>query len=147
MSRSINQVTLLGNVGSDPKFSTTEGGLNVATFSLATTGDSYKRQDGTEVKGQTQWHRIVVWRNLAKVIRDYVKSGTQMLVNGSIRYRQYDVDGATRYVTEIHATDFVLLGKKESHFQEEKSAEPKSETAVSRDAEEAKIKNEEDLPF
>lgn len=65
MSKSINQVFLAGNAGKDPDVKTFDGGVKVASFSLATSTGGYKKQDGTDVPEKTQWHNVVAWRGLA----------------------------------------------------------------------------------
>ena len=106
-SRSLNKVTLIGNVGQDPDIRTTTGGGRVANFSLATSrvwnGPSGDRQEKTE------WHKCVVWNtkvtSLADVVEKYVHKGTQLYVEGRIEYRTYqDKENQTRYVTEINVT-------------------------------------------
>ena len=115
MSKSLNQVFLLGNVGKDPEVRSLEGGLKVATFSLATSTGGYKKQDGTEVPEKTQWHSIVCWRGLADIAERFIKKGDRLTVVGTIQYRQYEGnDGVKRYATDILALDLILGGKSET---------------------------------
>lgn len=115
MSKSINQLILFGNVGKDPEIRVLEGGVKVATFSLATSTGGYKKNDGTDVPEKTQWHNVVAWRSLADIAERYVKKGDRLLVQGSISYRDYeDKDGVKRYTTDILAYDITLTGKPES---------------------------------
>ncbi len=113
MSRSLNKVTLIGNVGADPEVRSTSGGNRVATFSLATsrtwTGPSGDRQEKTE------WHRCVVWNaknsSLADIVERYVKKGDKLFVEGRIEYRQWqDKENQTRYSTEINVRELIMLG-------------------------------------
>jgi single-strand DNA-binding protein len=114
MSRSLNRVTLIGNVGADPEIKTTSGGGRVAEIRMATsrqwTGQSGDRQEKTE------WHRIIAWDNargakLATLAEQYVKKGDKLYVEGRIEYRQWqDKDNQTRYTTEIVASEIILLG-------------------------------------
>jgi single-strand DNA-binding protein len=114
VSRSLNRVTLIGNVGQDPEIRATAGGNRVAQFSLATTrqwtGQSGDKQEKTE------WHRIVAWDSargakLANIIEQYVKKGDKLYIEGRIEYRQWqDKDNQTRYSTEINANEIILLG-------------------------------------
>lgn len=115
MSRSLNKVTLIGNLGADPEIRTTPNGSKVAQFSLAT-GRQWTTASG-EKQEKTEWHKCVAWnakgRNtgLADVIERYVKKGDKLYVEGEIQYRQYeDKDKQTRYVTEINVRDILLLG-------------------------------------
>jgi single-strand DNA-binding protein len=113
VSRSLNKVTLIGNVGADPEVRSTSGGNRVATFSLATsrtwTGPAGDRQEKTE------WHRCVVWNaknsSLADIVERYVKKGDKLFVEGRIEYRQWqDKDNQTRYSTEINVRELIMLG-------------------------------------
>jgi single-strand DNA-binding protein len=115
VSRSLNKVTLIGNLGADPEIRTTPNGSKVAQFSLAT-GRQWTSASG-EKQEKTEWHKCVAWnakgRNtgLADVIERYVKKGDKLFVEGEIQYRQYeDKDKQTRYVTEINVREILLLG-------------------------------------
>ena len=112
MSRSLNKVTLIGNLGNDPEVRSTSGGNRVATFSLATSrswnGPTGDRQEKTE------WHRCVVWNTktsqLADIVEKYVKKGDKLYVEGRIEYRQWqDKEGQTRYSTEINVRELIML--------------------------------------
>ena len=113
MSKSVNQVTLIGNIGKDPEIRTLENGVKVATFSLATSTGGFKKQDGTDVPEKTSWHNVVCWRGLADLAEKFVKKGDKLTVFGSISYREYEKDGVKRYATDIIAYDVVLMGKSE----------------------------------
>lgn len=113
MSKSVNQVTLIGNIGKDPEIRTLDNGVKVATFSLATSTGGFKKQDGTDVPEKTSWHNIVCWRGLADLAEKFVKKGDKLTVFGSISYREYEKDGVKRYATDIIAYDIVLMGKSE----------------------------------
>jgi single-strand DNA-binding protein len=113
MAKSMNKVTLLGNLGSDPEISTLPSGTMLAKCSLATT-DRYQDKASGEWKEQTEWHRLVFWDGLAKTAGDYLKKGSQVLVEGKIKYGQYSGnDGITRYTTDIQVRDLYMLGKRE----------------------------------
>lgn len=111
---SINKVTLLGNLGRDPETKTFENGGTVCTFSLATTESYFDREKNQRVDLPTEWHNIRIGRaGLAKVAQQYLRKGSQVYVEGSIRSREYqDKDGITRRFYEINVTDMVLLGSK-----------------------------------
>jgi single-strand DNA-binding protein len=114
MARSLNKVTLIGNVGSDPEIRAVGSGSRVASFSLAT---GYRKKDGTDV---TQWHRIVIWERANagggdpfNVVERFVKKGSKLYVEGEIEYRTYeDKDGVTKYITEIRLRELLLLDGK-----------------------------------
>lgn len=113
MARSLNKVTLIGNVGSEPEVRTVTGGGKVAQFSLATSRN-WNDQSGAKQE-KTEWHRCVVWNTrfstLADVAEKYVRKGEKLYVEGEIEYRQWqDKDGQTRYTTEIKVRELILLG-------------------------------------
>ena len=111
MSNSLNQAILIGHVGKDPDVRTLDGGIKVATFSLATSTGGYKKQDGTDVPERTQWHNIVCWRSLADLCEKFVHKGDRLTILGTIGYREYEKDGQKRYTTDIIAYDLLLSGK------------------------------------
>ena len=114
MSRSLNKVTLIGNLGNDPEIRTTSNGSKVANFSLATTRQ-WNSASG-EKQEKTEWHKCVVWNaqrgsGLVDVVEKYVRKGEKLYVEGRIEYRQFqDKEGQTRYVTEINVRELMLLG-------------------------------------
>ena len=96
----INKVILLGRVGSDPEVKVSTREEKFAGFSLATS-ERFKNKSG-EWQEKTQWHRVVCWDpNIAKTIETYVKKGTTLYIEGQIETRQYDLNGETKYTTEI----------------------------------------------
>lgn len=117
MSRSLNKVTLIGNLGNDPEVRTTTGGSKVANFSLATTRQ-WNSASG-EKQEKTEWHKCIAWNQgtrgtgLADIIERYVKKGDKLYVEGRLEYRQYqDKENQTKYVTEINVREILLLGGK-----------------------------------
>lgn len=114
MSKSLNQAILIGHVGKDPDVRTLDGGIKVATFSLATSTGGYKKQDGTDVPEKTQWHNIVCWRGLADVCEKFVRKGDRLTILGTISYREYEKDGQKRYDTDIIAYDLLLSGRSDN---------------------------------
>jgi single-strand DNA-binding protein len=113
VSRSLNKVMLIGNLGNDPEIRSTTGGNRVASFSLATSR-SWSGANG-ERQEKTEWHKCIAWNargtGLVDVIEKYVKKGDRLYVEGRIEYRQWqDKEGQTRYTTEINVRDMVMLG-------------------------------------
>ncbi len=115
MSRSLNKVTLIGNLGNDPEIRTTSNGSKVANFSLATSRQ-WSSPAG-EKQEKTEWHKCTAWNTggkgtgLADIIERYVKKGDKLYVEGSIEYRQYeDKEKQIKYVTEIKVREILLLG-------------------------------------
>lgn len=119
MSKSVNQCLIIGNVGKDPETRVLDNGIRVSTFSVATSTGGYKKQDGTEVPEKTSWHSIVCWRNLAEIAEKFIHKGDKVTIFGTISYREYEKDGAKRYMTDIVAHDIVLGGRPESCGQHE----------------------------
>ena len=96
----------------DPEVRTLEGGAKVARLRMATTERIYNRQT-QETKEHTEWHTVTLWRGLADVADRYVRKGSQVYVEGSIRTREWvDKENNKRYATEIQATDMRLLGRR-----------------------------------
>lgn len=109
MAKSVNKVILLGNVGKDPEIRATPGGTMVATFSLATT-DRTKDQSGNWTD-RTEWHSLVAFQRTAEIIRDYVKKGSKLYIEGKIQTRSWEDknSGEKKYRTEIIVNDLSLL--------------------------------------
>lgn len=110
MSKSLNEVTLVGNVGKDPEVRNLLGGAVTASLTLATSTGGYQK-GGKDIPEKTQWHNIVLWGNLAALSEKYIKKGSRLLVKGRIEYRDYEKDGQKRYITEIIANDIMLLSQ------------------------------------
>jgi single-strand DNA-binding protein len=110
MAKGVNKVILLGNVGKDPEIRSTAGGMTVASFSLAT-ADRAKDQTGNWVD-KTEWHNLVAFNRTAEIVRDYVKKGTQLFIEGKIQTRSWDdkESGQKKYRTEILVNEMSLLG-------------------------------------
>jgi single-strand DNA-binding protein len=140
---SLNKVMLIGNVGKDPEVRHLESGVPVVTIPIATT-ERYKDKNG-EVKEQTEWHNVVLWRALAEFTEKYIHKGKQVYVEGKLRSRSWeDQNGQKRYTTEIVADVVRLLGKRSDSEQQATS----EKTAVSTAAEPVIEQQEgDDLPF
>jgi len=115
MSKSVNKTILLGNVGKDPEIKSTNGGTLVANFTLAT-ADRYKDKQG-EWQEQTEWHNLVAYARGAEIVRDYVRKGSKLYVEGKIKTRSWeDKDtGKKVYRTEIVVGDISLLSSSDSN--------------------------------
>lgn len=109
MSRSLNKVMLIGNVGSEPEVRTTPSGLKVAKVSLATNRKFSDRSGQQQEK--TEWHRLTFWDKLAELVEQYVHKGDRLYVDGRLEYSQTEDDkGNVRYWTDIVVQDMVMLG-------------------------------------
>ena len=109
MAKSVNKAILLGNVGKDPEIRSTPGGTMVANFTLATS-DRQKDPQGNW-QDRTEWHSLVAFGRTAEIIRDYVKKGSKLFIEGKIQTRSWDdkESGQKRYRTEIVVNDLSLL--------------------------------------
>lgn len=104
MAQSVNKILLVGNIGKDAEVRQTTQGVPYAHFTLATSTGGYKRQDGTEVPKQTEWHSITCWRNLATMAGKYCKKGVCVVVTGALHYGKYtDKQNVERTTVEVIA--------------------------------------------
>ena len=158
MSRSLNKVQLIGNLGADPEIRSTANGTKVATLSIATsrqwTGQSGERQEKTE------WHRVVLWNNnrgsgLADVAERFLKKGAPVYVEGRIEYRTWeDREGKTRYTTEIVGRELIMLsGRSDAEVGRQPARAAAGSSGSVPDADsykdfpEALDEEDDDLPF
>ena len=112
MSRGVNKVILVGNLGADPETRYTAGGSAVTNVSLATT-DSWKDKQSGEQQERTEWHRIVFWGRLAEIAAEYLRKGSQIYVEGRIQTRKWQgKDGQDRWTTEIVGNEMQMLGSR-----------------------------------
>ena len=137
--KSLNKVTLIGNLGKDPELSYTPSGVAVAKFSVAT-NERWKDQEGN-LQEHTEWHNIVAWRKLAEICSQYLKKGSKVYMEGKLQTRSWDDKntGVKRYTTEIIADDLIMLDSRGG------TATPVAEVAgVSAQVQEPE---KDDLPF
>ena len=110
MAKGVNKVFILGNVGKDPEIRSTQSGMTIASFTVAT-ADRQKDAQGNW-QDKTEWHNMVAFQRTAEIVRDYVKKGTQLHIEGKIQTRSWDdkESGQKRYKTEILVNELSLLG-------------------------------------
>lgn len=134
----VNKVILLGHLGKDPDIRHLEGGVTVASFSVATS-ENFRDKNSGEKREQTEWHNVVMWRNLAESVeKSELKKGDRVYLEGKIRTRQWqDKEGNKRSSVEIVADTFTIITRKKDRPAEEGAVAeaPATETAGS------------DLPF
>jgi single-strand DNA-binding protein len=112
MARGVNKVILIGNLGKDPETRYLPSGGAVANVTVATT-EGWKDKTSGEAKERTEWHNVVFYSKLAEIVGQYLKKGSQVYVEGSIRTRKWqDKEGHDRYTTEIIANEMQMLGGK-----------------------------------
>ena len=110
---SVNKVILVGNLGRDPEVRTLPSGDRVANVALATT-DKWKDKQTNEPREATEWHRVQFTGRLAEIAEQYLRKGSQVYVEGSLRTRKYtDKDGIERYTTDIQALQMQMLGSRQ----------------------------------
>ncbi len=107
MSRSVNKIILVGNVGRDPDVQTTAAGLKVAHVSLAT---SRKIPKNGSFEDRTEWHRLTLWDRLAQLAEDYVRKGDRVYVEGRMEYDTFEKNGMTVPTADVQVRELVLLG-------------------------------------
>ncbi len=108
MSRSLNKVMLIGNVGNDPEIRATGSGARVAKLSLAT-NRTWSDRAGQQQE-RTEWHRLTFFGRVVDIVEQWVKKGDRLYVEGRIEYSQVEGEGGTRYFTDIVVNDMVMLG-------------------------------------
>lgn len=128
MSRSINKVILVGNVGRNPDVQTTNGGAKVAHLSLAT---SRRIQRESSTEDRTEWHRLTLWNRLAQLAEEYVRKGDRLYVEGRMEYGSFEKNGLTIPTAEVRVHELLMLGS------------PAGRSAPSRTAEQAEASAEE----
>ena len=110
---SINKVIIVGNLGKDPEMRSFPNGDQIANVSIATT-DRWKDKTSGEMKEATEWHRINFNGRLAEIVGQYLKKGSQVYVEGSLRTRKWtDKDGVEKFTTEIRADQMQMLGSRQ----------------------------------
>jgi len=108
MARGINKVILVGNLGRDPETKYTQGGSAVTNFSIATS-DSWKDKQSGEFTERTEWHNVVCFARLAEIAGEYLKKGSKVYIEGSLRTSNWEKEGQKHYRTEIMAKELQML--------------------------------------
>jgi len=110
MARGINKVILVGNLGADPETRAMPSGTTVANLRIATS-ESWRDKQSGEQQERTEWHRVALFGRLGEIAAEYLKKGSQVYIEGSLRTRKWqDKQGNERYSTEIVASDMQMLG-------------------------------------
>lgn len=136
MSRGLNKVLIIGNLGRDPEMRYTPSGRPVTTFSVATSR-SWKTSDG-ERKSETEWFNIVAWGSLAEICNQYLKKGQQVYIEGRLQTRRWEDDeGNKRSTTEVVAREMTMLGDRRDRKEDEDE----------READESDPGDEDEFPF
>jgi single-strand DNA-binding protein len=150
MAKGINKVIIIGNLGADPEVRYMPNGNAVANMTIATSENWKDKQTG-ELQERTEWHRVVLYNRLAEISGEYLRKGSKVYLEGSLRTRKWqDKTGQERYTTEIHANEIQMLdgkgtgagGTGQENFQPAKP-KPQSAAAPQQDIEDF----DDDIPF
>jgi single-strand DNA-binding protein len=110
MARGINKVILIGNLGADPETRSMPSGMTVANIRVATS-ESWKDKQSGEQKERTEWHQVALFGRLGEIAGEYLRKGSQVYIEGSLRTRKWqDKEGRDRYTTEVIANDMQMIG-------------------------------------
>ncbi len=146
-SRGINKVILIGNLGADPEVRYMPNGQAVANVSLATS-ESWKDKDSGEMKEQTEWHRLVLYRRLAEIAGEYLRRGSKVYVEGKLRTRKWtDQAGQERYTTEITVDELQMLDRSSGNDAAPQASAPTTATGSPNYTETTKPEFDDDIPF
>lgn len=150
MARGINKVILIGNLGTDPEVRYMPSGNAITNLTLATS-EAWKDKQSGEMQERTEWHRIVLYNRLAEVAGEYLRKGSKIYIEGSLRTRKWqDKTGQERYTTEIHANDLQMLDSKGSSGTHQEMASPRPQQSQAQQAAPAPQGIEDfddDIPF
>ena len=108
MSKGVNKVILIGNCCNDPQMKETQKGIPIVNISLATS-EQWKNKNTGAPEERTEFHRVVFFNRLAEIVGKYVRKGSKLYIEGSLRTRQWEQDGVKRYSTEIVASEMQML--------------------------------------
>tara|TARA_R110002126_G_scaffold113348_2_gene251836 strand:- start:745 stop:1179 length:435 start_codon:yes stop_codon:yes gene_type:complete len=143
---SLNKVTLIGNLGKDPEIRSTKDGKEIASFSIATT-ESWKDKQTSERKDKTEWHNITAFGAVVGVIKNYVKKGSKLYIEGKLETSKYtDKQGVEKYTTKVILQGFgskLLMLDSKNNTQEAPQAQPQ----MSQQDSDAIDGLEDDIPF
>ncbi len=121
----MNKVMLIGNVGVDPDVRYVDKGVAVASVRMATTERGYTLPNGTVVPERTEWHNVVLWKQLAETVERYVRKGDKLYIEGKLHTRAYDDrQGQKRYVVEIWADAMEMLSSRRTEAEGQGVAQP-----------------------
>lgn len=121
MARGVNKVILVGNCGQDPEVRYLPSGGAVANISIATS-EAWKDKNTGQMQERTEWHNVVFFNRLADIVKDYVKKGSKVYIEGSLRTQSWEQDGVKKYKTEIVANEMQMLDSRSDQGGYDQSA-------------------------
>lgn len=154
MSRGVNRVIILGNLGQDPETKYLPSGNAVTNVSIATS-ESWKDKQTGQQQERTEWHRVVFFNRLAEIAGEYLRKGSQVYIEGALRTRKWQgQDGQDRYTTEIVASEMQMLGSRgdnqgqQQNYQQQPAQQPMQQRQASQQAPAPDFDNfDDDIPF
>ena len=152
MARGVNKVILIGNIGKDPETRYSAGGGAITNLTLATS-ESWKDKQSGEQQERTEWHRVALFGRLAEIAGEYLKKGSKVYIEGSLRTRKWqDQSGQDKYTTEIVANEMQMLdgrgsGQEYSASANTGSSAPRREEAAPQSAPQGMDQFDDDIPF
>ena len=146
MSRGVNKVILVGNLGQKPEMRYTATQSAVANLSLATT-ESWKDKETGEMRDKTEWHRVVYFGKLAEIVEKYLDKGSKVYVEGKLQTRKWqDKSGADRWTTEIVGNELTMLDSRSGSQQNEFNQDDNSSMGMN-ESQDAGGLTDDDIPF
>ncbi|EJP73400.1 MAG: single-strand binding family protein [SAR86 cluster bacterium SAR86B] len=146
MSRGVNKVILVGNLGQKPEMRYTATQSAVANLSVATT-ESWKDKETGEMRDKTEWHRVVYFGKLAEIVEKYLDKGSKVYVEGKLQTRKWqDKSGADRWTTEIVGNELTMLDSRSGSQQNEFNQDDNSSMGMN-DSQDAGGLTDDDIPF
>ena len=146
MSRGVNKVILVGNLGQKPEMRYTATQSAVANLSVATT-ESWKDKESGEMRDKTEWHRVVYFGKLAEIVEKYLDKGSSVYIEGKLQTRKWqDKNGADRWTTEIVGSELTMLGSRASNSNSAQSSSNESESPFPQDDSGPGL-TDDDIPF
>ena len=146
MSRGVNKVILVGNLGQKPEMRYTATQAAVANISIATT-ESWKDKESGEMRDKTEWHRVVYFGKLAEIVEKYLDKGSSVYVEGKLQTRKWqDKNGADRWTTEIVGNELTMLGSR-SQNDAGMSSNNQTESPFPSEGDSGSGLTDDDIPF
>jgi single-strand DNA-binding protein len=146
MSRGVNKVILVGNLGQKPEMRYTATQSAVANISIATT-ESWKDKESGEMRDKTEWHRVVYFGKLAEIVEKYLDKGSSVYIEGKLQTRKWqDKSGADRWTTEIVGNELTMLGSRASNSSPAQSSSNETESPFPQDDSGPGL-TDDDIPF
>ncbi len=153
-TRGINKVILIGNLGQDPEIRYTPNGIAVANLNVATS-ESWRDKQSGELKEQTEWHRVVLYRRLAEIAGEYLRKGAKIYLEGKLQTDKWkDQSGNDRYTTRIIGNELQMLdtqsnwqGQKQQVTQQPKQPAPPQKDIPDTAYNEPPMDFDDDIPF